>query len=72
MTHSGGKPHQVGYRGQDYVVTVWDDEQQKRIVLGWRTQPMKWADIRRLETKPSWQDARCEPVADHKTGEPPR
>lgn len=33
MTHSGGKPHAVGDRGQRYEVSYFDGE--KRQVMGW-------------------------------------
>lgn len=33
MTHSGGKPHEVGDRGQRYEISFFDGE--KRRVLGW-------------------------------------
>lgn len=35
MTHSGGKPHAVGDRGQRYEITVYDEELSQRRVLGW-------------------------------------
>lgn len=71
MTHSGGQPHAVGYRGQDFVVTVWDEGQEKRIIVGWRKNRMTWAEMRVLETRPGWANTQCEPVADKATGDPP-
>src|SRR5689334_25301932 len=35
MTHSGGKPHPVGDKGQRYEVTVFDTGKNERIVVGW-------------------------------------
>ncbi len=38
MTHSGGKPHAVGDRGQRYEVTYLDIH-GKRAVMGWTDFP---------------------------------
>ncbi len=35
MTHSGGKPHNVGDRGQRYEVSYRDDDDGQRKVIGW-------------------------------------
>jgi hypothetical protein len=35
VTHSGGKPHAVGDRGQRYEVTYLDPSDGKRHVFGW-------------------------------------
>jgi hypothetical protein len=35
MTHSGGKPHAVGDRGQRYMVTYFDPRESKRKTFGW-------------------------------------
>jgi hypothetical protein len=35
VTHSGGKPHAVGDRGQRYQVTYFDEAANKRKVCGW-------------------------------------
>lgn len=35
MTHSGGKPHNVGDRGQRYEVTYFDPRENVRKVFGW-------------------------------------
>lgn len=35
MTHSGGKPHAVGDRGQRYEVTFFDPRENARRVFGW-------------------------------------
>ena len=58
MTHSGGKPHVVGDRGQRYEVSFYDPEQDKRRVLGWTDTPesaQKMAEA--IEAHPSWQFA---------------
>lgn len=55
MTHSGGQQHDVGDRGQRYAVSVFDDEQNKRIDIGWTDSAemaRKLADS--AEKKPSW------------------
>lgn len=39
MTHSGGKPHEVGDRGQRYEVTYFDPTDNKRKVFGWSETP---------------------------------
>lgn len=57
MTHSGGKPHQVGDRGQRYEITVYDEQISDRRVLGWAeteyaAYQMGFAAIKR----PSWRD----------------
>lgn len=56
MTHSGGKPHQVGDRGQRYEVTFFDPDANRRRVLGWSptaegAQQMASA----VESHPAWQ-----------------
>lgn len=56
MTHSGGKPHEVGDRGQRYEVTTFDENEDKRIVIGWTDdaeQARKMADA--AELRPSWK-----------------
>lgn len=35
MTWAGGRPHQVGDRGQRYEVSVIDDSTEQRIPCGW-------------------------------------
>lgn len=35
MTHSGGKPHKVGDRGQRYAVSYWDPATRTRKPFGW-------------------------------------
>lgn len=35
MTHSGGKPHEVGDRGQRYEVSFFNPAINERQVLGW-------------------------------------
>ncbi len=66
MTHSGGKPHRVGYAGQKFMVVVtefYDNESRGR-VIAWCDKPMLSCDLRILETRPGWSRARCEPVDD--------
>lgn len=57
MTHSGGKPHAVGDRGQRYEITVHDEELKERRTLGWAeteyaAHQMGLAAVKR----PSWRD----------------
>lgn len=58
MTHSGGKPHEVGDRGQRYVVSVYDEAQNKRIDLA-LTNDIKHASemATGAELRPSWKFA---------------
>ena len=56
MTHSGGKPHAVGDRGQRFEVTFFDPYENKRIVLGWTDDEQvarKMGDS--VDLHPSWQ-----------------
>lgn len=56
MTHSGGKAHGVGDRGQRYEVSVFDENEKKRIVLGWTDDAetaRQMADSAAL--RPSWK-----------------
>lgn len=56
MTHSGGKPHEVGDRGQRYEVTVFDENLNKRIVFGWVNDAetaIKMANA--AELRPAWK-----------------
>lgn len=57
MTHSGGKPHAVGDRGQRYEVSVLDPLSSKRHVLGW-TDSKETADgmCAAMKKHPSWKD----------------
>lgn len=59
MTHSGGKPHaNVGDRGQRYEVTVFDDNKNERIVIGWSDDPKIASDMgTAAESRPSWKFA---------------
>ena len=56
MTHSGGKPHAVGDKGQRYEVSFYDPSTNARRVLGWSDTP---EGARRMsaaiELHPSWQ-----------------
>lgn len=58
MTHSGGKPHQVGDEGQRYELTVQSDEDNKRIVICW-SDSKKFMDNYALSvvTRLGWSDA---------------
>ncbi len=55
MTHSGGKPHQVGDRGQRFEVSFFDPAINARRVLGWTTSV---EDARRMadavDAHPNW------------------
>jgi hypothetical protein len=56
MTHSGGKPHQTGDRGQRYEVSFFDPAANCRRVLGWTSDhkdALSMADA--IEKHPSWQ-----------------
>ena len=68
MTINGGRPHEVGYRDQDYKITVHDADQGKRITVGWTQVRSTEQSLRALETRPGWSNAKCEVVEDHKTG----
>lgn len=58
MTHSGGKPHEVGDRGQRYEVSVFDEGQNKRIVLGWTNNPESASEMAAgAELRPGWTHA---------------
>lgn len=55
MTHSGGKPHAVGDKGQRYEVSVFDEGKKERIVIGWSNDAAvarSMADS--AELRPSW------------------
>lgn len=55
MTHSGGKPHAVGDRGQRFEVTVFDEEIGRRRVLGWaETHEAAHSMGRAACQRPSW------------------
>lgn len=56
MTHSGGKPHAVGDRGQRYEVSFFNPETNQRQVLGWTEDAdaaRRMADA--VDLHPSWQ-----------------
>ena len=56
MTHSGGKPHAVGDRGQRYEVTYFDPDANIRKVFGWSdTAEGAQAFARSIELHPSMQ-----------------
>ncbi len=56
MTHSGGKPHAVGDRGQRYEVTYMDPG-GKRCVFGW-SETWVGADdmVKSIDLHPVWED----------------
>lgn len=58
MTHSGGKPHAVGDRGQRYEVTAFDESKNARFVIGW-TNDAEFARGMAVgaELHPSWNFA---------------
>lgn len=54
MTHSGGKPHHVGDKGQRYEVTYFDGE--RRQVFGWSVTPEGARTMANsIELHPSWE-----------------
>lgn len=58
MTHSGGQPHAVGYKGQRYEVSIFDEASGGRRVVGWtndaeKTRPMATG----AELHPGWTTA---------------
>lgn len=58
MTHTGGKPHQVGDRGQRYVVSVYDESQNKRIDVAYTDSAMHASDMATgAHLRPSWKFA---------------
>lgn len=55
MTHSGGKPHAVGDRGQRYQVTFFDESANKRKVFGWTNSAEDAANMATtLALRPNW------------------
>jgi hypothetical protein len=68
MTINGGKPHAVGYSGQSFKITVFDQELGERVTLGWSDAPLADPQLRAIETRPSWSHARSETVSDPQTG----
>lgn len=56
MTHSGGKPHTVGDRGQRYEVTYFDERTNTRKIFGWSdTTDGAQAMAEAIELHPSMQ-----------------
>lgn len=56
MTHSGGKPHAVGDKGQKYEVTYYDPISNCRKTFGWSdTEGGAQAMADSIEVHPSWQ-----------------
>lgn len=35
MTHSGGKPHPTGDRGQRFEISYWSKAYHRRMIFGW-------------------------------------
>lgn len=66
MTHSGGQPHNTGYRGQKYAVVVDVDNDGGPTVIGWM--PTNTEDLAGLNTNPHWRNARFELVVDEHGG----
>lgn len=56
MTINGGQPHRVGDEGQRYEISVFDEDEGKRIVIGWADK-VSDKTLRSLETRPSWTNA---------------
>jgi hypothetical protein len=55
MTHSGGKPHAVGDRGQQYEITFFDPDTNERLVLGWTDDIVAAQGMSNgIEQHPSW------------------
>jgi hypothetical protein len=56
MSHSGGKPHNVGDRGQRYMVTYFDPRAGVRKTFGW-SDDMEGAKamVGCIEAHPAWQ-----------------
>lgn len=54
MTHSGGKPHEVGDRGKRYEITVFDIDKGRRTVIAWQESEPTDKLLRSLETRPGW------------------
>ncbi len=66
MTHLGGKPHRVGYHGQKFMIVVTEtyEEQHRDRVIAWSDKLVYRDDLKMLETRPGWRNARCEEVVD--------
>lgn len=58
MTHSGGKDHAVGDCGQRYEISVYDEAQNQRVVIGWAELSETASRMATAaELKPSWKFA---------------
>lgn len=56
MTHSGGKPHAVGDKGQRWEVSFFNPATNKREVLGWTNDHASaLAMAESVEQHPSWE-----------------
>ncbi len=53
MTHSGGKPHNVGDKGQRYEVRAVS-MQGKEFVVGWTEHPDGGGLVKIIEEHPVW------------------
>jgi hypothetical protein len=67
MTHSGGKPHAVGDRGQRYEISFHDRDGNQRRVFGWAESEIGAKQMASaLETRTGWTDAK---INDRHTGQ---
>ena len=58
MTHSGGKPHEVGDRGQRYEVSIFNEADGERYVVCWTGLKIMANLIgESLELRPGWKQA---------------
>jgi hypothetical protein len=56
MTHSGGQTHKTGYQGQQYEVSFYDPDADKRRVFGWTNdadEAKRMAES--IELHPTWE-----------------
>ena len=61
MTYGGGKPHEIGDRGQRYEVTFFNPQRGLRVVLGWAEElkvAQTLADA--VNDHPSWREPEIE------------
>ena len=58
MTHSGGESHVVGDRGQRYEVSVFDENMNQRVIVGWSDDAQQASEMASsAERRPSWRFA---------------
>lgn len=56
MTWAGGRPHQVGDRGQRYEVSVIDEASEQRIPCGWTNDKISAERMAvALALRPGWR-----------------